>query len=369
MADNDDYELLLSYLEQDSNNESLLLDCANAALEKGDLEQSCALFNRLDDIEPLTGDIANLSGIAHMRLGALDKAQEIFESLYINNPSDKALQFNLAWTAKLANNPDLALSYLNQQLTDELPQAAMLKLQIMHEAGEFEEAGKNAKIYLKQHNDYEPLLATISVLALDIEDEQLARESASRAGNHPDALTTLATLSLGDQKNEDARQLFKKSLNINDQSPRAWIGLGLTDIATGDHKNASRSLDKGAAMFGDHLGSWIAAGWSHLFAQDIESANARFEKALQLDQNFSETHGSLAVIDVMEGNIESAKRRIAVAMKLDKKCFAASYAQILLAQTAGDTKKAEKILNLSLNQPIGQSGKTIAQIIADIGQS
>ena len=122
-------------------------------------------------------------------------------------------------------------------------------------------------------------------------------------------------------------------------------------------------LDRGAEIFGDHLGSWIASGWAYLLAGDALLARARFDRALQIDETFSECHGSLAVLDVLGGKTEEAQRKCAVALRLDRQCFSASFAQILLAAGAGDQERAERILRIALQQPLGSNGQTLAQAI------
>src|SRR5205814_1001186 len=157
--------------------------------------------------------------------------------------------------------------------------------------------------------DDEGLAAAVSVLALDIEDLDLARTCALKATNHPDAMTTLGTLALGESKLREAEQLFERALSTNGHLPRAWIGLGLARLVEKDGR-AAADIDRGAELFGDHIGSWIAAGWAYLIAGDLIAAQQRFERALSIDENFGETHGSLAVIDALEGRDVEASKRI-----------------------------------------------------------
>jgi Tfp pilus assembly protein PilF len=120
-------------------------------------------------------------------------------------------------------------------------------------------------------------------------------------------------------------------------------------------------------MFEDHLGSWIAAGWAYFVQHDLATARARFEHALGLDDTFAETHGSLAVIDVIEGQIDSARRRAEVALRLDRKCASAALANMLIASAAGDKEKARRIFELAVTMPIDPNGRTIAQALARRG--
>lgn len=360
---------LLDFLELDPQNPSLLLDCANAAIEEKKIEKASELFSTLNSIEPLKGQAANTAGIALMRTGQFDAASDIFNSLLDDNPDDLNIQFNLAWAASLSGDNEKATELLNQNMIETIAQAAMLKLQITHDNGDFDKAALLARDYLVLHNQYAPLLAAISTLAMDIEDIDLARESAHKAGDIPEAMTTLATLCLGDQDNETAREMFQKVLQVQNKSPRAWVGLGLSSLAMGDSASAGPEIDKGAEIFENHLGSWIAAGWAYFIAKDYLSARERFERAFSYDPNFAESHGSLAVMDVIDNDIESAKRRITVALKLDRQCFSAAYAKMLIAQSLGQDEKAQKILDNTLSQSFNAEGNTIAQAIAKLATS
>ncbi len=355
---------LLGYIEHDPDNAMLLRDAAQAALDADELSQAKALFGHLRDLGTITDADSNLWAIAAMRSGDPEHAAETFAGLLEQQPDNTALKFNLAWARALAKDMDGARAVLDAETVDALPQAAQLELQLMHEAGEFDEAAERAKTLLERHPDYPPLLAAVSVLAMDIEDEALARECAEKAGNHPDAITTLATLTLGDQEPEKARAMFEQSLAINAHSPRAWVGLGLTDMIEGRNAEAGRHIDKGAEMFGTHLGSWIAAGWAYLLAGDRATARERFERSVEIDDTFAEGQGSLAVMEFLDGETQAAERRVEVALRLDRQCFSAAFAKVLMSAAAGDTQQAQRIVEIALKQPIAADGRTIADAIA-----
>jgi tetratricopeptide (TPR) repeat protein len=355
---------LVGFLEHDPDNAILLRDAAQTSLDADEFDQAKALFTRLRDLGALTDGDSNLWAIAAMRSGEPVQAAETFAGLLERQPEDTALKFNLAWARALAQDAEGARAALDAETVDALPQAAQLELQLMHAAGEFDEAAERAKQLLERHPDYPPLLAAVSVLAMDIEDEALARECAEKADGHPDAITTLATLQLGGDEPEKARAMFEQSLAINAQSPRAWVGLGLADMIEGKNEEAGRNIDKGAEMFGTHLGSWIAAGWAYLLAGDRAKARERFERSIEIDDTFSEGQGSLAVMDLLDGETEAAERRVEIALRLDRQSFSAAFAKVLITSAAGDTETAQRIMEIALKQPIMSDGRTIADMIA-----
>jgi len=359
---------LSEYLLQDPSNAQLALDCADAALAAGLPDRALEVLAAIDETSELSEAAANLSGIAAMRAGDQAAAQSRFETLLKSRPGDPALRFNLAWSRALAGDFESARATLDQNAIASLPQAAMLDLQIDHQLGEFERAGEKLHDHLARYPDYGPLQAAASVLALDLGDIELAQACASRAADHPDAMTTLASLDLAENRLDAARAKFERALAIKEANPRASIGLGLAELADGHPADATAHLDRGAEQFGDHLGSWIAAGWAHYLAKDPAAARARFEKALALDDTFGEAQGSLAALDALEGDLESAQRRMDIARRLDRDSFSAALAGVLLASATGDADKARKIFEFAANQPLTHDGKTLVQALAEVSR-
>lgn len=352
-------EKLTSYLAADPENPSLLADCADAALAADIPEEALAFFKRLDTIEPLSGGRANAAGIAAMRSGDQQSAQTWFARELDNDPENESLKFNIAWSKALSKDFEGAAELLSDDLTQHLPQAAMLDLQIEHELGNFEEAAEKMVAYLERFPKYPPLAAAASVLAMDTDQHDLARQTAEKGGTHPDALTTLGTLDLGDRKLDEARAQFERALAVRAQNPRAEIGLGLVDLAEGNAVQAAERLDRGAEQFGSHLGTWIAAGWAHFIGGDLVKARERFETALEHDDAFGEAQGSLAVIELLEGDQKAAQRRIEIARRLDREAFSTALATMLWEQSQGNPEKAEQIFRIASQQQILPNGSTL----------
>jgi tetratricopeptide (TPR) repeat protein len=361
------FNVLERLLASDPSNVSLLTDCAEAALDERNAERVVDLLDRRSKIvEPGTREI-NLLGLAALQAHRFEDAATIFCSLQAVGEHSPELHFNLAWARANLRDFSGALEVLSDADALSLSQAAMLRIQLLHQLGEITGAGETARTYIATHPTHRGLLAAVSVLALDIEDEELAAECAARAGDHPDALTTLGTLALSNEHATDALEFFERALATNNGSPRAWVGLGLARLMTGAPEAASTALDRGAAIFGDHLGSWIAAGWSYFVNGDLANARARFETALALDPTFAESHGSLAVLDVLEGRADEAARASDVAVRLDRHCYSAALAKSLLAAGVGDVQTAQRIFDMASSTPIDGSGRTIAQALARMG--
>lgn len=362
-------EILLKFLDRDPTNVALLTDAADAALAAKRSDTAAELLGRRAVIEPDGARERNLAGLAAMQEKRFADAASLFAGLMDDGEVAPGLKFNFAWSAAMAKDFEPALIALDDETVDALPQAAMLKVQLLHDAGRYDEASDLARKAIERHSDDTGLAAAVSVLAIDMEDADLAAFCAARGGDHPDALTTRGTLALDESDASAARELFDHALSVNPHVPRAWIGLGLSKMMTGEGADAGADLDRGAELFGDHLGSWIAAGWAHFVAGDRVTARARFETALAIDPNFAECQGSLAVVDILDGRVAEGRERASVALRLDRESYSTALALTLLATGDGNAERARKIFETALTAPIDDSGRTIAQSMAWMGMS
>lgn len=358
------FERLNAFLAQDPHNPNLIADTIEAAIAEERLDEAETLLasQRLDETRT-----AHLAGLIAMRRQDWPAAAAQYRTLFAAGAQAPAIRFNLAWSLAMQKQFEEALAVLDAATAHALPQAAELEIRLRHELGDFESAEARARELLALHADHRGLNAAVATLAIDIEDTALAARCAGLAGDHPEALTTLGTLALESEDSAQARALFAQALERDPNSPRALIGHGLSRLIDADHSGAAAELDRGAELFGTHLGSWIAAGWAHFTAGDAVTARARFERALAIDDSFAEAHGSLAALDVLEGQLEAGRRRIMVAKRLDRASFSVALAEMLLAAGSGDSEKSRRIFEAALATPLGASGRTLAQSFARLG--
>lgn len=357
-------ERLLGYLEHDRENPVLAVDCAGAALEANRIELARELLAPLLAANRLDTRGLSLAGIAAMRGGDQETAQRIFAARLDEAPDDQGARFNLAWSQALSDNHLAARETLGDVSGTDLPQAAMLDLQLAHHLGEFAEAQAKIPQYTARFSDYQPLHAAIALLALDMDEPEVARAAAKLGGDHPDALATLGTFALADSNHDAARAMFLRSLTTRPDNPRAHVGLGLVELANGRSNEALKHLDRGAEQFGDHLGAWLAAGWAHFLAGNSDAARERIETALRHDDTFGEAQGSLATMEAIAGNFEAAQHRLEIARRLDRNAFSVAFTAMILAAAEGDQAKAQRIFEIAAKQPMGPDGSNLAGALA-----
>jgi Flp pilus assembly protein TadD len=264
---------MLRFLEMGTDNVPLIAETAEVALDAGELDLAARLTAQLVALAPEHGAALPLRAMIALRFGRFEEAADLYGQL-AQVDDTPAVIFNRAWAFAMMGAKSDALVLLDEECSTAIASAAMLRIQILHEQGEFEGATAIARRMLPIHGDDEGFAAAVGVLALDIEDIDLARSCAARGGNHPDALSTRGLLGLNEGQIEYALTEFDQALNMRNHHPRAWIGRGLAKLARMDAVAAAADIDRGAEQFGDHIGSWIAAGWAFCGRQHRDRAAA-----------------------------------------------------------------------------------------------
>jgi tetratricopeptide (TPR) repeat protein len=360
---------LSAFLEHDPDNLRLIADAAEAALDEGDLRACEALLARYARHAPLTPALRNLAGLAALRNADFQAAAETFRDLLSAAPDDPALRFNLAWCLAMLKDYAGASEQLDERAAEANPQAARLKIQMLHHLGQLDEALALGPRLAERVGAEPPLMGALAAAAMDAGDLGLAARYAQSGGEDAEALATAGLLRLNEDRLEEGLKLFDRALASQPDDARALMGKGLALLAKGDRAAAPAFLDRGAERFGRHLGSWVAAGWAYFVNGDYQTSRARFETALSIDDTFAETHGALAVLDIVEGKLESGRRRADVAQRLDRNSFGGALARSLLLSAGGDPAAARRVIDLAMNVPIGSGGRTLAQALAGLSAS
>lgn len=355
------FERLQSYIAADPENLALIADAASAALDEGRSADAVAMVDRHALIAPLTPHLVNLLGLAALSEGRDADAAALFRSLLEAAGDDTGLRFNLAWALGRQGHHQDVVALVGQG-RDHAP-TATLAVRALHHLGRLDEALALGDAWDDAEGDAE-LWGALATVAVDAEDLERTARWAQRGRGSVDGMSALGVLSMGETRKEEARAWFERALAAKPDSARALMGLGSVLLEEGRTQEAARRFDAAAEIFGDHLGTWIAAGWAWLLAGEMAIARQRFERALALDDTFGEAHGGLAVLAVTQGRTDEATHRADVALRLDRKGLGGTLAQTLLLELKGDSATAERMRDIALNRPVGMGGQTIAQRLA-----
>lgn len=355
-------ERLLNFLTHDPHNKNLLVEAAEAAIDVHDLDTARILLDRLDPADAGEERAANLAGLVALRQGRGEDAIRIFASL-LKVERRSGARLNLAWAHLLMRDYESVLATFEDASPASDPVATRLQIEALHHLGRLDEALALGEQAAEGEICDAGLFGMLSNVALDAGDTECARTYAMLATDQPDGMSTLGMLALSENNKVAAATLFERTLATQPTHARATIGRGLVLIGS-DPNTAAAELERGAVLFGTHLGSWIAAGWGYAIAGDVAGARRNFERARALDDTFSEVHGGLAVLAILEGDLDSAREQMRVALRLDGQSLGGRLAQMMLLEQAGKPDAAAAILRKAFEGPLGPNGQTLQQALA-----
>ena len=339
------------FLTQDPHNTNLICQVAQLQLQLGNPQEALdSLTNALNDTPGDAGLQFNLAS-AHL---ALNNFQQAVDLLSVLNESidNSALKYNLGFALTHIGEHERAHELFKQIINaEDAPVDTSYWLgRSYYYLGDTENAEKYLSLHSGDHPENADALGTLALLSMDTDNFQRAKELAQTAlsinSNNTEALVTMGNIFLDEQDEDSAFDYFSKASALQPSSGRAWSGLGLTNMLKQDLPSAIDDLKKATQFMPEHLGTWHALAWAQIVTNDIEGAAHTFESCLDIDRNFGETHGGLAVIDILQGNKESAKEKIKRALKLDKMSFSANFAQSLILQDSHPDQAIKIIDNI-----------------------
>ena len=355
------FERLRDFVASDPSNLGLLADAAGAALDESLYPEAAEMVERHAAIAPPPPSLINVLGLCALGEGRHADAARIFVSLLAETPGDAGLRYNLAWANSRLGDHQAALDRLGDDIAT--PQAAALTVRSLHHLERLDEALALGDAWEGREGDAD-LWGALASAALDAEDSARAARWADRAQGSAEGLAAQGMLAMAEARTDEARDLFQRAVTLRSDSARGLLGLGSVLLGDGLPREAAARFDEAGGVFGDHLGTWIAAAWAWLIAGDAIAARKRFEHVLGLDDTFSEAHGGLAVIAAMAGQVEEARRGADIALRLDRQSLGGALARSLLLDQAGDPSTAARIRESALNAPIGPEGRSVAQMLA-----
>ncbi len=230
-------------------------------------------------------------------------------------------------------------------------------LRSLHHTGEIGVAtaiaDENGALIQSDHG----LAGVCALLYGDANDvEKSARYARIALAGNPDdlnALVALASINMLQLDIDRARAAYSRVVTLQPQNGRAWMGLGMTSMTTRDFTQAIAEMKRGLQTLPGHIGSWHALGWAQIFDGKLEEAESTFKHALEMNRNFCESHGNLAVVAAIRGNRQEAERFIETAERLDRACMSSKYARTLLESSPaeGRAKLADLIATVPGHGP------------------
>lgn len=364
-----------AFLRQDPDNASLLLEAFDAHLQAGQFD--AAQFH-LVHATRLGHDRARWGlNAVHLALarGEWESAAAQARQLLDQPGQAPELQSALAHAVAYANfrlgrfdEAALALEPLLAPADDQplAPATQALALRVWHRQYQFERALAWAAARFDAGTLAPEAAGAASLVALDAGDFAASTRwaQASLAGGPPTAEALVAASSLATANRDPANgQAFaRQALALNPNDGRSWSALGLAQMLAGGLHDARVSFRNAVRSMPEHQGTWIAMAWAEFLLGDDAAALQTFEKAVEIDRNFGEAHGGLAVIQAKLGRREEALASIERARRLDASGLSLRFAQRLLE--GGDIRDDRGLLLLA-RRLLGERPSPLGGTMAD----
>jgi tetratricopeptide (TPR) repeat protein len=360
---------LLSYLELDPENFSLLCEAGDILLQLGDtaharplLEKALALHE--DDLGAMYR-MAVLLSFEKEYESSLDMSQKILSAGQYHPTVRRQHTLTLIHLGKYAEAEPFLKSLLDEKT--EFSDLPHLYIRTLHYLGKIDEAIAYATGHCAKEPEDAVSSGMLSMLYLDsdriAEAAQVAQKALENDSKNLDALITAGSTSLAFEREDQANHFFERALEISPHNGRTLLGLGLVAMMRGDLPCAATWLESATSHMPEHLGTWNTLAWAHILRRNLDAAQETLEKCLEIDATFGETHGSLAVVAALRGQWDEAKTLSTKALRLQPNSFAGHYAKSLLLIQQGRPQKATELINATLDGFITPGGGNLAGLI------
>ncbi|NWB95768.1 tetratricopeptide repeat protein [Pseudomonas gingeri] len=347
---------LLTFLNHDPRNLPLLIDALTLAISVGDH----ACHQRL--IEHITThQIEDPDACAHathllLQVGQYADAATFGDKAIAGGIEHPAVLFNTALGHFYSGDYAAANTYLslltgNPQCP---PSSLMMHARALYQLEQTEEAQALVARALEQEPGNAEIRGLLALLLYENDDNtqalSAAHETLAQDPDQLEALLACATVQFEQNNISASRKAWLHTVQKHPDCGRAWSGLAQLEFNELEFEQAEESLKKAAHYMPDHIGTWHLLAWIYILRKDSAKARQALDKSYALDRSFGETHGGLAVVDVMDGRQEQAREGIRRALKLNPTGLSAHYAQALLLQEAGRSDEAAQLLDRVVNQ-------------------
>lgn len=357
-----------NFLKVDPENITLLASLGDLYHQEGQFESAENYFASalaLSEADPSL--MARLASV-HLSQSQFEKATELLRLAMEKRPDVGEIHNNLGIALYFLDNFEEARFHFDQALRLGLNDAEIYRFlgYTCHQQGQTEEA----YTCIKQACEMQPtpeLKGYLSLLSMDLGKRDQAIQSAKEVlldqPDNVDALVVVGTTAIENQNMQEASELIRRAISMEEKNPRLWLSLGLLELYEGNHSAAIVALEKSLRFASRNAGIWVTLGWAYFANMDLDRSESTFRRAVEISPAFSEAHGGLAAVLAMRGESEQARQSIKRARRLDRTSFGAVFAISLLMQAAGKENQAGEILGRMFLQRPREGGMRLIDAI------
>lgn len=359
---------LIGYLKQDPGNAQLRADIFDTALSEGRFDIAEQQVTPMLAATPTDAPWRHRLALVRIAQGAYAEARRILTQLIDEGFTDPVIACNLAHAAFRDSDFKAAEQILRgmPESGDPSNLAFALLLRCLHRLGAIGDALALFQSRLPGATASSDAFGVASLLAFDagLMAEASAWSGTALAQNPRqfEALVASGSALLAIQDADAAAQALDRALELNPVDGRTWSARAAASMLQMELPLAQRQYETAVAQLPDHIGTWHGLAWCRLMLKDVAGARQAFERALDLDRNFGESHGGLAVVLAMEGKTAEAQEAIARAGRLDPSNLSARYAQAVLDGDVADAARFEALARRVLaGRSVGE--KSVADVL------
>ncbi len=359
-------EKLLSFWHQDNKNLLIIKDILSCYVENKELDEAQQFFRNLPSQIQSELEIRWHFGQQLVYAGHLSDAMKIFQSL--PDTEDFLREYGMAlclfFQREFQKSSDLLRSICHQDLKSVPAQIVELYARGLFFLGELQLARNTLQKLPQQTLDS---LGLLSLIVTDMgnysEAESMADEVRQHSVSQQDALVTKITCLLWKLDNESGLVMAQQAVQQYPDNGRLWSLFGQGQMLSQQIPEALQTLQHATLLMPEHIGTWHLKAWCELLGNDLIAAESSFESALELNRNFAESHGGLAVVQANKGDLMSAERTAKIAVRLDPECISGRFALSLVARATGDVEQADNQVQELMNSSTHIPGTTYLQLL------
>lgn len=354
----------LSFLAQDQNNLALLVEISDMYVALDDLDSAQKYLDQANLID--RDSCLGHQGLLHLNQGLFSQAKDCFVEA-LNHVDTPALRYNLGFTHFITYDLDKAWDILSPILEGEhYPEAELLMARILHRQDSLEESINLVEHVLEHNADDAEALGLLSLLYIDLNEEELARQSSTRALelNPENYDAKLVNIMIRLMSHETTVEEIEELLQISPQDSRLWFALGNTYMTQGDMEAAEHTLQKAIEIYPDFYDCHIALAWCQLLNDHINEAHKTYQNAIDLVDELADAWGGLALIHALTEDFVQAELLINKANELNPDCFLTELAEVICFNHQNPQNAKEHLIKALKNTETPISEK-LAFIIED----
>lgn len=363
-------ERLFNFWITDQENAPLFCDLLVACIQDNLFDEVLALYNQAPSHLQLIPFVIFKQIDAHIALNDFESALSVIFKQKMEGNNLSEIAYYEALILFLSGDLQKAKSVLDGQneFFSLNENAQILSARLHYISGDIDKAVHCLNGLLESSANSEAI-GLLAMCYLDLMQYEQANKLASHAlsinDKQVDALLAISSVALLSHEFLIAKQLVERCLSIMPNLARAWSVKGQCSLLNNELELAYDELKKAINLDFNHIGTWHLLAWACLLLNKTDEAKTSFLAALDINTSFADSHGGLAIIAHIEGDLILAEKLAKKANRLDPNSFTGVYASALLKETSGSPELAEKMVSDQLAQPSYLSNKSYQDLISD----